>query len=184
MNGEGGGSAPKPLVVEYEEFKHELGGFSLKVPQGWETQSSGGSGGRPPVASFEDGTAHISVRHNPKGAAISDMASIPQGGPIIPGEQEEEEPPAKAVHEFMGQTIYSADFKNFEEQPGKEFKVPYGEGWLSVFTGKQGFGGTMKAYRLTLTGTQFQYNVICKCPEKKWEQYEPVFMEVIKSISR
>ncbi|MBT5019130.1 MAG: hypothetical protein HON04_10320 [Planctomicrobium sp.] len=187
MNGSGGSSAPEPMVVEYEELKYPNGGFSVKYPKGWEVDANvdkGGSGGIPPFANFDDGTAHISIKHNNEGAAISDMASIPGGGQIIPGEQIEEDPPAKSVHEFMGETVYSLNFKKFEEQPGKELKLPYGTGWLSTFTGKEGFGGTQKAYRLTLTGTRFQYNVICKCPEKKWEQYEPVFMEVIKSISQ
>lgn len=184
MNGEGGSSAPEPLQVEYDSFKHELGGFTIKYPKGWETKSGGGSGGRPPHASFEDGTAHISIKHNAKGAAVSDMASIPSGGQIIPGEEIEEEPPAKSVHEFMGETIYSANYKDFEEMPGEEFQNSFGKGWLSTFTGKEGFGGKQKAYRLTLPGGQFQYTVIAKCPEKKWETYEPVFLEVLKSVAR
>ncbi|WP_417851343.1 hypothetical protein [Thalassoglobus sp.] len=173
-----------PVQVQYSTFKHELGGFSVKYPSDWEMKEGGGSGGRPPFASFEDGTAYISIRHNPKGASIGSMASLPSGGPIIPGEQVEEDPPAKSVHEFMAETVYSIDFKDFEELPGKEFKVPYGVGWLSEFTGTEGFGSKKKAYRLTLTGTNFQYNVICKCPSHKWDDYEAIFMEVIKSIGR
>lgn len=185
MNGSGGGSAPKdPAVVNYETFTHEHGGFSVKVPSGWEKKSAGGTGGVAPTASFEDGTAYISIRHNNKGAPVADMASIPSGGPIIPGAEVEEIPPAKKVHEFMAKTVYSFEFKDFEEQPGQEFTVPFGVGWLSEFTGSEGFSGRKKAYRLTLVGTQFQYNVICKCPLNKWEKYKPIFMEVMKSISR
>lgn len=183
-SGSSGSSAPEPAVVQYATFSHELGQFKVKYPSDWEQKSGGGQGGRPPFASFEDGTADISIRHNLKGVSIADMASLPSGGPIIPGAEEEEDPPAKAVHEFLGQQQYANDYRDFEELPGKEFTVPYGDGWLSEFTATVGLGGKIKAYRLTLTGTQFQYNVICKCPEFQWEEYEPIFMEVIKSINR
>lgn len=184
INSSGGGGGAAPAQVNYSNFAHELGGFKVKYPAEWEVDSGGGSGGRPPFASFDDGTARISIRDNPKGSSVGTMASLPSGGPIIPGEEVEEDPPAKSVHEFMGETVYSHDFSDFEELPGKEFKVPYGDGWLSEFTGKEGFGSKKKAYRLTLVGTQYQYNVICKCPQNKWDQYEPIFMEVLKSISR
>ncbi|TWT51874.1 hypothetical protein KOR42_33480 [Thalassoglobus neptunius] len=182
----GGSSGPKqPEVVNYSTFEHDLGQFNIKYPSDWEVESGGGQGGRPPFATFEDGTARISVRHSRSGAPIADMASLPAGGPIIPGEAPVDElPPAAKVHEFLTQKQFELDYSDYEETPGEEFDVPYGTGWLVEFTGSEGFGGKMRAYRLTLVGSQWQYNVVAKCPNNRWDKYEPIFKEVISSIAR
>ncbi len=177
------GGPKEPIKVTYTSFEHELGMFKIKHPEGWKITSGGGSGGRPARASFNDGTGNISVVHSEKGASFSMMASAGGGGQIIPGEEIEEEPPAKSVHEVMAETKYSIEYKDFEELPGKEFRVPYGEGWLSEFTGKDGFS-KIKAYRLTLPGSTHQYTIICKCPDYRFDEYKGVFMEVIKSMDR
>lgn len=175
-----GGANQAPEQINYSTLKHEKGGFSIKYPSDWTADQ----GDKVPHASFTDNTAYVSFRNNEKGGAISSMASLPSGGQIIPGAELEDEPPAKSVHEFMGETVYSNDYSDFEELPGREFQTPFGAGWLSEFTGKEGLGSRIKAYRLTLPGGTYQYNVICKCPARKWDEYEPIFMEMLKSISR
>lgn len=177
------GGPSEPIKVTYKTLVHELGGFKIKHPSEWKVTSAGGQGGVRAIARFDDGTAYISVVHSEKGASFSMIATAGEGGQIIPGEEVEEEPPAKYVHEKMAETKYTVEYTDFEELPGKEFKVPYGQGWLSEFTGKDGFS-KIKAYRLTLAGSQNQYTIICKCPEFRFDEYKDLFMDVIKSMER
>ena len=180
-----GGGSSKPLEVTYTDFTHERGGFTVEYPSEWEKKDSGNST-VPPWASFEDGTGYISVRTSVKGAALADIANSTMSMGGLGDEQDAEQAEAdalKMVHDFLTETQFQHDYSGYEETPGELFQTPYGSGWLVEFTGSEGFGGKQHAYRLTLKASSLQQlTVLCKCPNNRWERYEPVFKHVLQNL--
>lgn len=168
----------EPLTFSTHECKD--GNFRFDYPNGWEVASGGGTGGVPPWGTFKKGDVEVDIRADSKGAPIADMASINPGEELPP-----EETPVAKVHQIQYEIKYKHVFDDLEEQPGRLYKVPFGEGWLAEFTASEGaFGGKIHGYRLTLLGGVHQFNVICKCKEQNWETKKPLFERAMQSISR
>ncbi len=164
----------------YVQYKSEEGGFSADAPDGWETDGAGGTGGLPPWARFKDGTASISIKADRIGNSMSDMFGASQA----PGGLEEmpdELTPIAKLHEFQKERI-ALNYSDFEEQPGKNIKIPWGEVRIAEFTASEGFGSSVRGYRMTMSSVQWQFNVVAKCPKRKWDQYQPIFDHVLHSI--
>lgn len=168
------------LPENFVEVVNTDGGFKFEAPEGWEAETGGGTGGRPPWGKFSKGDVSFDMRADLKGAPIADIQSIGDDGTAPP-----EESPVARVHAFQTEMKYAVEYKDFKEQPGGFHDVPFGQGWLTEFTASEGtFGGKIHGYRLTLLGGTHQFNVICKCSEKNWETWKPFFEKVMKTISR
>ncbi len=183
-SGDGGGASPAEPEApqQYAAFASAEGHFKSEVPDGWETKQGGGTGGMPPWARFKDGTATISIKASQSGSAISDMAGASQA----PGgleEMDDDLTPIARVHEFQKEIIKHS-YSDYEEQPGKNIEIPWGEVRISEFTGGEGLlGSKVQGYRVTLTGVQWQFNIICSCPQRDWDHYQPIFEHVIHTVS-
>lgn len=179
------GGPAQPIEVTYSEFNHPRGEFSVQYPSDWEKKDST-STNAPAWATFEDGTAYISVRTNAAAAAIADIGNSMMGlGEMMTAEQAEqaEADSLKMVHQFITDKTFANEYGNYEETPGEMIQTDYGPGWLVEFTGTQGFGGKQRGYRLTLKASSLeQLTVLCKCPNNRWERYEPVLSKVVRSI--
>ncbi len=176
-----GGSQGPAEPQKYAKFDVKNLSFTLDYPVGWEVKSKDSNTVAPPWASFEDGTAHISVRASLSGTLINDVQSAGQFDPG--GELENDElSPIAQTHNYQAEKI-ALDYKEWNEGPGKTIQIPFGQVRMSEFTANEGFGASdLQGYRVTMKGSEYQYNVICKCPSRKWEQYESIFMHVINSI--
>ncbi len=182
-SGGGGTRTAEPEAPQqYTAFASAEGHFQCEVPDGWETKEGGGTGGQPPWARFKDGTATISIKASQSGSAISDIAGAGQA----PGgleEMDDDLTPIARVHEFQ-QQIIKHNYSDYEEQPARNIEIPWGEVRISEFTGGEGLlGSTVQGYRVTLTGVQWQFNLICSCPQRDWDHYQPIFDHVIHSVS-
>ncbi len=183
-SGDGGGASPsEPEAPQvYSTFASQEGHFKCEFPDGWEAKEGGGTGGMPPWARFKDGTATISMKASQSGSAISDIAGASQA----PGgleEMDDDLTPIARVHDFQ-QGIVKHNYSDFEEQPGKNIEIPWGEVRISEFTGGEGLlGSKVQGYRVTLTGVQWQFNMLCTCPERDWDHYQPIFDHVIHTVS-
>ena len=164
-------------------YVSEHGNFRVDHPEDWSADGGGGTGGRPPWVKFEPGDALFQIRASPTGASIGDIAGAGAGTFGVAELPEDLEPVAQ-VHEFR--KIYvEADYNDYEETPAEIINLPYGEGRISEFTGDEGLlGADVRGYRVTLLGTQFQYNVIAKCPEDQWDDYSATFKKMIDSIDK
>ena len=179
-DGDGGGAGAQAAApVKMVEYRSEHGGFSADYPEGWSEEGGGGTGGVPPYAKFKTGEALFEIRANRRGSAVS--AGVPMDtGEEIPEELE----PVAQMHDFQKQK-FKADYNDYEETPAKKIEIPFGNARISTFTGDEGLlGSKIKAYRVTLLGHNHQFNVTAKCPEKQWDEYEPMFMKMINSIGR
>ncbi|MGD9856075.1 MAG: hypothetical protein AB7U20_14115 [Planctomycetaceae bacterium] len=183
LNAGGGGSDPVSAAPQqYAAFASEHGGFRCEHPDGWSVEQGGGTGGLPPWARFKDGTATISIKASASGSAISDIAGASQ----FPGGVEEVDDdlsPVAQVHDFQKNKI-ALDYSDYEEKPGENINIPWGEVRISEFTASEGFGSKVQGFRVTLTGVQWQFNMLCTCPPKKWDEYRPIFDRVIQSVGR
>ncbi len=183
-SGDGGGtrSAEPEAPPQYAAFASAEGHFKCKFPDGWEMNEGGGTGGQPPWARFKDGTATISIKASQSGSAISDMAGASQA----PGgleEMDDDLTPIARVHDFQKEII-KHNYSDYEEQPARNIEIPWGEVRISEFTGSEGLlGSKAQGYRVTLTGVQWQFNMICSCPQRDWDRFQPIFDHVIHSVS-
>jgi hypothetical protein len=171
------------LPREFEKFSNDETMFRCEIPKGWEAEARGGSGNIPPSVKIEKGTVKITYRSSLSGAAIQDMAQA--GTNLAEGELPDVMKPVARVHEFQREKtlIETPDYK--EIGPVEKIDTGWGEGRLSTFTGSVGFGGKYYGYRVTLLTTQYQWNVTCKCANKReFEAYAPIFRRIIESTGR
>ena len=174
-----GGSSKVPQ--EFEAFVDNDIPFRCEVPKGWEVEARGGSGNIPPSVRIEKGSIKISYRSSQSGAAIQDMA---QAGANQSGELRDELKPVAKVHDYQREK-FKAENPDYKEIGGVErIETGMGEGRLSEFTGTVGFG-KQYGYRVTLLTAQHQWNVVCKCTNKRdFEAYKPIFRRIIESSGR
>ncbi|MEZ6121874.1 MAG: hypothetical protein R3C49_01720 [Planctomycetaceae bacterium] len=174
------------LPQNFAVFKHDQLGLSSEYPdaKGWEKSSGGGTGGVPPWATFksERQGVTITIRGSASGTAISDIAAAGGGmaGGILGDALPDELHPAAAAHAFQKDKI-SADYNSYEETEPQKIETGFGEGRVSDFVGS---GALSSEYgiRATVISNQYQYNIICKVPKKRLEEYRPVFERIIKSV--
>lgn len=181
----GSGAAQEPVAAapaQMSRYESEHGNFSIDHPEDWSVSGGGGTGGVPPWARFESDDAYFQVRASPSGAAVGDISGA--GGGMFSDELPEDLEPVAQVHNFQKMKI-EVDYSDYDETPGIKIEPPYGEGRLSTFTGGEGLlGSSVKGYRATFIGTNFQFNIIAKCPEDQWDQYEATFKKMIDSLGR
>lgn len=181
--GGGGRDAAPPAPQQYVAFSSEHGGFRCQYPEGWSAEQGGGTGGVPPWARFKDGTATIQIKASASGSAISDIAGAGQFPGGLDDQLDDDLTPIAQVHSFQRDKI-ALDYSDYEEKPGENVTIPWGEVRMSEFTASEGFGSKVQGFRVTLTGVQWQFNMLCTCPPRKWDQYRPIFDHVIRSVDR
>ncbi len=185
----GGVAAGAPLEKKFKTFKHEVAGWSLEVPEDWKLQSSGGSGGSPPLVLLEGDGAIFRMKGSTGGSMIGSIAQAGGGAGIaVPGQDAvggaDDLSPETAVHEFQKE-LFKQDYKDFEEEDAKKITTKFGEGRISIFTASEGFfKPKIKGYRATFLDTNYQYNIRAYVPESQWDQFQPTFRKMIDSLSR
>jgi hypothetical protein len=186
-----GGTADKtPLEKKFVTLEGPEKVWSFERPDDWKVQQlSGGTGGKPPVVLIEGDGAVFRIKGSMGGSAIGSIAQA-TGGIAVPGADDApvgggaDLSPETAVHQFQLE-YFKADYDQFEEEPMQKLKMPYGEGRLSVFTGKESFlKPKIKGYRVTFSDNNWQYNLRAYAPESQWERFQPTFKKMIDSISR
>jgi hypothetical protein len=188
----GGATDSTPLEKKFVVHKGPENVWSFEYPDDWKIeQSSGGTGGKPPVVLMEGDGAIFRIKGSMGGSAIASIAqSGGAGGIAIPGADDGDAPvgedltPETAVHMFQ-QDLFKADYSEFEEEPMQKLKLPFGEGRMSVFTAKESFlSPRIKGYRVTFLDNNWQYNLRAYAPEGQWDKFEPTFKRMIMSLSR
>lgn len=167
---------PKDFVA----FSTSQGELRCQAPKDWPAKSGGGSGGVPPFATFENGGIKIQFRSSQSGAAFQTMA---QAGSQKEEELRDEDKPVSQVHEIQKKK-FEEEMSGYQEQ-GAPFMIKtagFGEGRVSEFTASSGFSKNY-GYRVTLLGTNNQWNVICMCPANQWKEYQPVFLKIVESAA-
>ncbi|MCA9077196.1 MAG: hypothetical protein KDA93_19375 [Planctomycetaceae bacterium] len=176
-------SGPKE-PQKYVDFKTDNLDFRLKYPEGWDVKHKEGSSPAPPWANFKDGTAYVEIKASISGSLIN---TIQSAGSFQSEDDKDDDLSAIAqTHNYQEEKI-RLDYKEWEEVPGtaKNMDIPFGEVRFSEFKANAGFGsGDLRGYRVTMAGPKYQYNVICKCPAYKFDDYKDIFMEMIQSIGR
>lgn len=170
---------------KYTQFEADELNFRLKYPEGWEVNHKEGNSPAPPWANFKDGTAYVEIKASISGTLINDIQAA---GSFDTGEEEvnDDLSPIARTHDYQAEKI-ALDYKEWEDLPGtaRNMDIPFGEVRFSEFRANAGFGsGDLAGYRVTMKGGRYQYNVICKCPAYKFDDYKDIFMEMIQSISR
>ena len=94
---------------------------------------------------------------------------------------DDEKPVSKIHHEQTRKFI--EEKSGYQEHGAPEMiKTANSEGRLSAFTASEGFS-TVHGYRVTLIGTNNQWNVICQCSASDWKDFQEVFRKIIASTS-
>lgn len=169
----------------FSPWTHDKGILSSDYPDGFEVSGGVGAGGTAPWAKFEnkDQGVVIMVRASMSGSAIATIARAEGGGfggnDLADPEQMEIEQ-VKEVHQFQREKM-EAEYDTYEELGDRILDCDLGKGCMSEFRGSKVFLKS-QGFRATLLGSQFQYNVICKCPAERIDEYKPVFEHVIKSV--
>ncbi len=172
---------------KFKNWEHELGTLKSEYPEGpgWLIKGGGGTGGLPPWFRIEHDRQDIDIRitGSVSGSAIGDIATA---GGTMPGDLGEdvadELDPVAAVHEFQQMKV-AANYDKYEETEPRPIDTGCGEGRICEFTGTS-LLSTEYGMRATLLCHQYQFNVICKCPKKRLEEYKPVFERIVTSINR
>ncbi len=160
----------------FSEWRHEKGILSSEYPSGFLVSSGVAAGGVAPWAKFEleEQDIVIMVRASMTGSAISDILNVPAEG--TPEQLEAMEIQSlREVHNFQLEKM-RVEYDSYEETNTRMLDCKLGKGMVSQFNGSK------LLLRATLLGSQYQYNVICKCPADRIEAYTPVFERVIKSV--
>lgn len=174
-----GGGGKVEVPQNFVEFSSAQGEIRCQVPKDWQTKSGGGTGGVPPHASFESGSVKVTFRSSPSGASFQMMA---QAGSQDPSEMPDELKPVSQVHEIQKRK-FQDEMSGYQEQgnPVMIKTVGFGEGRMSEFTASAGLLGKVYGYRVTLLGTNNQWNLVCQCSANQWKDFQPVFRRIIES---
>lgn len=173
-------AGPKMEVPkEFAEYSSPNGELRCQGPKGWTTKNGGGSGGVPPFLTIEQGSVKIQFRSSPSGSAMSTIQN-PNGEDTK--DLPDEEKPVSKMHEFQKRKFMEE--KSGYQEHGKDemVKTANSEGRLSTFTASEGFS-TVHGYRVTLIGTNNQWNIVCQCSAGDWKDFQEVFRKVIASTS-
>jgi len=180
-------AAAHALPEDFETAQHEQVRLTWEYPtdKGWEMKSGGGTGGRPPwvVQENEAQGVRIEIRASVSGTAIGDIAGA--NNPELenlPDELRDQLDPIIAVHDFQREMM-TAKYETYEETDPVKIETGYGNGRISDYEAGSTFS-TVYGVRATLITNQYQYNVICRVPKKRLEEYRPVFERIIQSIGR
>lgn len=180
-------TASQALPENFEVFTHDHGGLTSEYPtdDGWVKESGGGTGGVPPWVRYKnaDQDVKIQIRGSVSGTSVGDIAAAPGG--MIGGLGEElpdELDPVVAVHNWQREKM-SSEYNSYEETEPVKIETGFGTGRICDFTGGSALS-TDYGVRASMIANQYQYNVICTAPQKRLEEYRPVFERIIQSVGR
>lgn len=177
-----GSIAAAPAVEvpkEFADFSTTNGELKCQGPKGWPFKTGGGSGGVPPFLTIEQGSVKIQFRSSPSGSAMSTIQN-PNGEDTQ--EMRDEDKPVTKMHEFQKRKFLEEKSGYQEHGADEMIKTANSEGRLSTFTASEGFS-TVHGYRVTLIGTNNQWNIVCQCSAGDWKAFQEIFRKVIASTS-
>lgn len=163
----------------YDPYEDKIGKhFHIEAPRGWVVEA-GGRGSSNPWVRFINGKATIRLKTSVGASAIGDvMKAGGAGARDVPDSMK----PAAQIHTMMKEQ-FAQDFSNYEEKPPRTVDTGMGDGRLSEFTAAGSWGSKLRGIRLTCLGVNYQFTVICNCPEADWAVCQPVFEHVALSLS-
>jgi len=176
-----------PAPTSYASFADADSTFKVDQPVGW-TVTGGESQGVESLATFEKGSAKITVDSSLGGSLMGDMAAaqnaqmenladnagVPEPPPV---------PPVERVHE-EGQQGMAAKYADYAEMPMQDLPAKLADGRYSEFTANGGtFVGPLHGYRATLLSNERAIDVVTVCPERNWSILQPAFMHILLSVS-
>jgi hypothetical protein len=162
----------------YTVYEDKVGNqFRVDYPQGWEVKS-GGRGTSNPWARFMNGSATIRVKTSMGASALGDIMGI--GG--YDEDTPDELTAVAQIHTFMKEQ-YAEEYSDYDEQPATMIETGMGKGQFSEFTAAGSWGSKIKGVRLTCLAVNYQFTVLCDCPEADWAVCRPIFEHVAKSLS-
>ncbi|HVJ86402.1 MAG TPA: hypothetical protein VM452_12205 [Caulifigura sp.] len=186
-----GGGDSRPLEKTFVVHSGPEKIFSFEYPSDWTIeQSSGGTGGKPPIVLMNGDGAIFRIKGSVGGSMVGTIAQ--QGGAAgiaIPGQDApvgggDDQSPETTVHQFQ-QEFFKADYKTFDEEDMKKIETPFGEGRISIFTAQESFlSPKIKGYRATFMDNNYQYNIRAYVKEGQWEKFQPTFRRMIDSLKR
>lgn len=186
MSADRGSAESDAVPEEFDHWKHELGGLSTEYPKGWTLTDGGGSGGVPPWVAVENARQKIDIRiaGSRSGTPMADIAKAGSDllDQALPQEVLDELEPVAKVHQFQFEKI-SLNYDKYEETDPVKIQTGFGSARMSEFVGTKVFS-TEYGVRVTLLGNLYQFNMICKCPKDRLEEYKPVFERMAKSAGK
>ncbi len=166
----------------YHEWQHPKGRLSARYPDGFTVSDGVAAGGVAPWAKFENDVQDvvITIRASMSGSALSDIAKAGSQAVGDLAKLPDEEEPVAAIHAWQREKL-ETEFDSYEETAPQVIETGFGSGRVSEFTRTKLFT-TEYGLRATVIGGQFQYNILCRCPKDRLDEYRPVFEEVIRSV--
>jgi hypothetical protein len=175
MNKGGGGS--RGAAIEAPELADANGqSFSILAPKGWKAESGGKENSY--WVEFVNGAIQIKARDDTSG--VGDIISGPNRG------DRHDDPTLEVIHGVhLGKAETLKDeLSNYTELDPVRFDAKVGMGRWSEFSFTEGalFSTKMKGIRSTVQSNTKTFVVRCTCPEKYWETFRPIFIQIATSV--
>jgi len=167
------------IPTEFGDWNHEKGHVGARFPKGFLVEE-GVQAGTAPWAKFSHDIQDvvIMIRASISGSVISGLDQI--------GMLRTDDPEQAEMDALRGAAAYQiekmkAEYDTYEETNTKTITTGFGKALVSDFNGSKLFMQEV-GLRATVLGGTYQYNVICKCPADRLEDYRPMFSKVIESV--
>jgi Zn-finger nucleic acid-binding protein len=173
----GGGGGSRGATIEAPELAEASGqAFSILAPKGWTTETGGHE--QTTWMDFTNGPIKVKARDDSTG--VGDLISGPNRG-----ERHEDHTldTVHGVHLGKGETL-KEEFDNYSELEPVKFDAKVGNGRWSEYSYTEGwlFSTKMKGIRATVQNNTKTFVIRCSCPEKYWETFRPIFIQIATSV--
>lgn len=167
------------IPTEFGDWNHEKGHVGARFPKGFLVEE-GVQAGTAPWAKFSHDIQDvvIMIRASMSGSVISEVDQI---GILRADDPEQAEMDAlRSAADYQIEKM-KVEYDTYEETNTKTIKTGFGKALVSDFNGSKLLMQEV-GLRATVLGGKYQYNVICKCPADRLEDYRPMFSKVIESV--
>jgi len=183
---------PPAASAEWKQLATANHLFSMQAPAGWEFSTSGSLGTYEQASLKAGGRYSLRLRGTQVLGAMADISGAGarlgaglsgMSGGQLPLEKRKE----GQLHALIGGRE-QADDSNYKEEGEMQAMTIGGlPAAYSDYTTKQSVGllsVEMKGRRITIPATDVAYDVRVTCPAGHWNEFEPVAMKVIHSLTR
>jgi len=171
----GGGSRGAPIDAP-QLAEANAQSFTILAPKDWKSESGGKENSY--WVEFVNGPIQIKARDDTSG--VGDIMSGPNRS------ERHDDHTLDTVHHVhlgKGETLKD-ELDNYSELEPVRFDGKVGNGRWSEFSYTEGmlFSTKMKGIRATVQGATKTFVVRCTCPEKYWETFKPIFIQIATSV--
>jgi hypothetical protein len=160
----------------FTEFNAKDGTVALQRPKGWEQKR--GTAKKFRSVAFHSGPAKIRV--------LADVSGSLMAGPnpnIVDEDMPEELTPVAGIHQEVSIPQFKDEVgEGLDVKDTKTIDTGFGDTRISEFTYSGTLGGATHGYLVTALGHDKRVRVICTCPDKVWNELQPAYDEVVKSM--